>query len=143
MRMCIRWLQRATGTPVSLAGLENLPPEGQAFVLVANHSSYLDVYALSSTTEGFSIACIEAMACGVPVLCTTSTGGADFIAHGQDGLVVAPGSTSAIHEQFVWALSHRDQLFQMGQAARRKAELHSWAEYRRKFFAAYTSAIRP
>ena len=47
MRTCIAGLQRATGTPLLVNGLENLPPEGQPFVLVANHSSYLDVYALT------------------------------------------------------------------------------------------------
>ena len=48
MRICIRWLQRATGTRVSLEGLDNLPPGGQPFVLVANHCSYLDVYVLTA-----------------------------------------------------------------------------------------------
>jgi 1-acyl-sn-glycerol-3-phosphate acyltransferase len=48
MRSGIRWLQRASGTPVSVSGLENLPPMGQPFVLVANHSSYLDVYVLTA-----------------------------------------------------------------------------------------------
>jgi len=48
MRACIRLLRRATRTPVSVHGLENLPPEGQPFVLAANHSSYLDVYVLTA-----------------------------------------------------------------------------------------------
>ncbi|MCX7109861.1 MAG: AMP-binding protein [Proteobacteria bacterium] len=48
MRIGIRWLQMATGTPILVGGLDELPPEGQAFVLVANHSSYLDVYALTA-----------------------------------------------------------------------------------------------
>jgi glycosyltransferase involved in cell wall biosynthesis len=100
-----------------------------------------DLVALPSIAEGFGLVILEAMACGVPVLCTTSTGGADFIQHRQNGLLIEPGSTEAIQRELEWALTHRDELFQMGQAARREAEKHTWAEYRRKFFAAYCSAI--
>jgi glycosyltransferase involved in cell wall biosynthesis len=97
--------------------------------------------ALPSIAEGFGLVILEAMACGVPVLCTTSTGGANFIAHRQNGLLIAPGSVAAIEQELAWALTHRDELFQIGQAARVEAEKHTWAEYRRKFFAAYCSAI--
>jgi glycosyltransferase involved in cell wall biosynthesis len=48
----------------------------------------LDVYALSSTTEGFSIACIEAMAAGVPVVATRSGGPEEIIEDGHSGLLV-------------------------------------------------------
>jgi glycosyltransferase involved in cell wall biosynthesis len=100
-----------------------------------------DLVALPSIAEGFGLVILEAMACGVPVLCTTSTGGADFIVHRKNGLLIAPGSSAAIEQELVWALTHRDELFQMGQSARREAEKHTWAAYRRKFFAAYCSAI--
>jgi glycosyltransferase involved in cell wall biosynthesis len=100
-----------------------------------------DLVALPSIAEGFGLVILEAMACGVPVLCTTSTGGADFIKHRQNGLLIEAGSAEAIHQELDWALTHRDELFQIGQAARVEAEKHTWAEYRRKFFAAYCSAI--
>jgi glycosyltransferase involved in cell wall biosynthesis len=100
-----------------------------------------DLVALPSIAEGFGLVILEAMACGVPVLCTTSTGGADFIVHRQNGLLIEPGSTLAIEHELVWALTHRDELFEIGQAARQEAEKHTWAEYRRKFFAAYCSAL--
>lgn len=48
----------------------------------------LDVYALSSSTEGFSIACIEAMACGIPVVATRSGGPQEIIEDGVSGLLV-------------------------------------------------------
>ncbi len=100
-----------------------------------------DLIALPSIAEGFGLVILEAMACGVPVLCTTSTGGADFIQHRRNGLLIAPGSAEAIHHELDWALAHRDELFQMGRAARIEAEKHTWAEYRRKFFAAYSYAV--
>jgi glycosyltransferase involved in cell wall biosynthesis len=51
----------------------------------------LDIFALSSRTEGFSIACIEAMACGIPVVATRS-GGPQQILTDTTGLLVAPGN---------------------------------------------------
>jgi glycosyltransferase involved in cell wall biosynthesis len=100
-----------------------------------------DLVALPSIAEGFGLVILEAMACGVPVLCTTSTGGADFIVHRQNGLLIEPGSTEAIQRELEWALTHRDELFQMGQAARLEAAKHTWAAYRSKFFAAYSASV--
>ena len=101
-----------------------------------------DLIALPSIAEGFGLVILEAMACGVPVLCTTSTGGADFITHRQNGLLIEPGSASAIEQELVWALTHRSELFQIGQAARVEAEKHTWAAYRRNFFAAYVPSTQ-
>lgn len=45
-RALLHVLARATGTRFLVSGLEHLPPADQAFVLVANHGSYLDSFAL-------------------------------------------------------------------------------------------------
>jgi glycosyltransferase involved in cell wall biosynthesis len=127
-----------------LRGFESVDIEikgGLSDAQLAADLKQCDLVALPSIAEGFGLVILEAMACGVPVLCTTSTGGADFIVHRQNGLLIAPGSAATIEQELVWALTHRDELFQIGQAARREAEKHTWAEYRRKFFAAYCSAI--
>lgn len=55
----------------------------------------LDVFALSSHTEGFSIACIEAMACGVPVVATRS-GGPEQILEGEAGVLVPTGDPKSL-----------------------------------------------
>jgi glycosyltransferase involved in cell wall biosynthesis len=55
----------------------------------------LDAFVLSSRTEGFSIACIEAMACGIPVIATRS-GGPEEILEGGAGILVPTDDPEAI-----------------------------------------------
>ncbi len=52
MRKCCQLLAKATATPIKLHGLEHLPTDGRPYVLVSNHSSYLDGYVLVAMLRG-------------------------------------------------------------------------------------------
>ncbi len=67
----------------------------------------LDVFVLSSDTEGFSIACIEAMACGVPVVATRS-GGPEQILEGKAGLLVPTADPAALALAVAQLLSSKE-----------------------------------
>lgn len=58
--------------------------------------SGLDLFALSSSSEGFSIATIEAQAAGLPVVATRSGGPEEIITHGKTGLLVPTNDPPAI-----------------------------------------------
>lgn len=62
---------------------------------VARVLNSLDVFVISSSTEGFSIACIEAMACGVPIVATRSGGPEQILAEGT-GVLVPTGEPAAL-----------------------------------------------
>jgi glycosyltransferase involved in cell wall biosynthesis len=48
----------------------------------------LDVFVLSSRSEGFSIATVEAMAAGLPVIATRSGGPEEIVEHEHTGILV-------------------------------------------------------
>ncbi|MDH5392506.1 MAG: AMP-binding protein [Gammaproteobacteria bacterium] len=48
MAFCSRLLAKMTAIQVIVDGLENIPPKNKAYVLVANHASYIDSYVLSA-----------------------------------------------------------------------------------------------
>ncbi len=57
--------------------------------------SAFDLFALSSATEGLPIAVIEAMAAGLPVLCTAVGGLPKVVRAGETGLLVPAGDRAA------------------------------------------------
>ena len=48
----------------------------------------LDVFVLSSVSEGFSLATVQAMACGIPVVATRSGGPEEIVSDGFNGILV-------------------------------------------------------
>jgi glycosyltransferase involved in cell wall biosynthesis len=56
----------------------------------------LDVFVVSSTDEGFSLAVAEAMAAGTPVVATRCGGPEEIIVDDESGLLVPPGSPEAL-----------------------------------------------
>ena len=55
-----------------------------------------DVFALSSRYEGFGNVLVEAMACGVPVVATSSPGTREIVGVGTDGLLVERHEPAAL-----------------------------------------------
>ena len=62
----------------------------------AEFLSNLDLFLLSSTSEGFSIATIQAMASGLPVIATRSGGPEEILTQGETGWMIEPGRPEAI-----------------------------------------------
>lgn len=56
----------------------------------------LDVYVLSSRHEGMPLAVLEAMATGVPVVCTAAGAITEVLADGRNGLIVPTGDPAAL-----------------------------------------------
>lgn len=72
-----------------------------------------DVFALTSRYEGFGNVLVEAMACGVPVVATRSSGTADIVRDGVDGLLVdrhEPEAVAAALERVLGDAPFRSRL---------------------------------
>lgn len=80
-----------------------------------------DVFVLSSHTEGFSLACVEAMACGIAVIATRSGGPEDIITHGESGLLVTPGSAAELAAAITTLLNETDFRMALADGGRRRA----------------------
>ena len=81
-----------------------------------------DVFVLPSRSEGMSIALLEAMACGLPVVVTDVSGTRDVVEDGVNGLVVPPENEKLLADAIGQLLTNKDIALRMGQQARRTIE---------------------
>jgi len=77
-----------------------------------------DVFVLSSSTEGMSIALLEAMAAACPIVVTAVGGNTELIQHEVTGLVVPPDDATALRTAIERLLTDRVLANRLGTAAR-------------------------
>ena len=87
----------------------------------AGFLSNLDLFLLSSISEGFSISTIQAMAANLPVIVTRSGGPEEIVTHGINGWTVSAGSPVAIAEAVVKLAGDPDLCTTLAEEGRRHA----------------------
>jgi len=94
---------------------------------VLGHFKWADVFLLPSLCEGSATVCYEAMAMGLPVICTPNAG--SVVRDGEDGFIVPVSNAEAIVEKLLQLDRDRDLLLAMSIAAAARAGYFSMESY--------------
>jgi glycosyltransferase involved in cell wall biosynthesis len=106
----------AVSRAVRFAGARPLPEMGLWY-------QACDVFVLPSSAEGLSIALLEAMACGRPVITTRPTeGDHDAVIEGENGLLVEVGDVDGLARAIELVLDRSDTAARLADAARTTIE---------------------
>jgi glycosyltransferase involved in cell wall biosynthesis len=95
-----------------------------------DHYRRADVFVFPSFFEGLALVLLEAMACGLPAIASSATGGADVLTEAS-GRLLPVGDLDALVHSLRWFNQNRSRLPAMGNAARKRAEECTWDRYRR------------
>ena len=117
------------------------PPRAHSAVLELMRQHH--VLVLPSLFEGFALVILEAMACGMAVIVTPNTGGAEIVRDGTDGFVIPIRSSEAISEKVRWMVRHRDETQQMRQSAAHRAAEYGWERFRTGILQAVAQTVGP
>ncbi len=82
----------------------------------------LDVFVLPSRTEAFPMALLEAMAAGLPSVCTAVGGVPEMVDDGVTGYLVPVGDQAALTARLTELVAEPERRARMGAAARRRLE---------------------
>lgn len=87
----------------------------------------MEVFALTSTSEGYSVALLEACASSLPIVATDVGGNREIVRHGVNGRLVPSGDTAAIATALIALLRGGEQAAAMGRAG------YAWAQAEASF----------
>jgi len=101
-----------------------------------------DVFVIASIEEGFGMVIPQALACGLPVICTANCGGEDLVRDGVNGFVVPIRDPEALAERLAALRDDPNRLAEMKRAAVESvAHGHSWREYGLAIAAHYRALV--
>lgn len=100
--------------------------------------SQCSVFCLASIEEGLAMVQPQAMACGLPIIHTTNTGGEDIVRDGIDGFCVPIRDVEALKEKILFLYENPEKQHEMGRNALEQAlKALSWENYGEKMINTY------
>ena len=101
----------------------------------------ISVYCQCSSSEGYGIETIEAMAHGRPVIVSSGAGSADAVTDGVDGFIVRPRDPQAILEKLELFYQNPTKVAEMGAMAREKAKKYEWSVIEARYIQFYKGIL--
>lgn len=102
-----------------------------------------DIFVQCSIEEGLAMVQAQAMACGLPVICTENTGGAEIVDDGINGFIIPIRNTKILKDRILKLYNNPDKLKNMSSNAHQKAKYElSWKNYGDKVLKKYKKLIK-
>ncbi|MFO5493475.1 MAG: glycosyltransferase family 4 protein [Cuspidothrix sp.] len=104
--------------------------------------SQCSVFCIASIEEGLAMVQPQAIACGLPVIHTTNTGGEDIVRDGVDGFCVPIRDVEALKAKILYFYENPDKRDEMGNNALKQAKISlSWDDYGEKVINVYSKLL--
>lgn len=100
------------------------------------------LFVSSSLEEGLAMVQVQAMACGLPIICTTNSGGAEIVDEGINGYVCPIRNINYLKDKIKYFYDNRDQLRIFGNNSYKMARNKlSWDKYSENVYTEYKKLI--
>lgn len=93
---------------------------------IAAHYAAADIFVLPSFNEGMSVATLEAMASGLPLVVTRTGGTTELVVEGVNGFTFSWGDVDGLVSHLRVLARDRDLIKRMGAASRQRAGMFTW-----------------
>ena len=102
-----------------------------------------DLFVLCSIEEGLAMVQAQAMACGLPVICTENTGGAEIVDDDINGYIIPIRNIEILKDKIKTLYNDRSKLKKMSKSAHLKANTKlSWETYGVKMIKVYQDLLQ-
>jgi glycosyltransferase involved in cell wall biosynthesis len=110
---------------------ENITAHGRVpHEMVREAMRRASVLVLPSVCDGFGMVVTEAMAQGIPVICSANAGASQLVVEGVNGFVVPAADPDQLGKRLIWCIEHPRELHAMGRSAVDTARHWTWADFR-------------
>ena len=100
------------------------------------------LFVTTSLEEGLAMVQPQAMACGLPIICTTNSGGAEIVDEGTNGFICPIRDVDYLKNKISFFYYNRDKLKNFSENSYKKArEVLSWDNYSQKVYEEYKKLI--
>lgn len=96
---------------------------------LVNYYNKATVFVFPSLDEGMALVQLEAMACGLPIICTTNSGGDSAITNGTEGFILPIRDSILIAEKVTYLYNNPIILKKMSLDAHKTAQEFTWDRY--------------
>ena len=97
------------------------------------------LYIHTARYEPFGLVILEAMAAGLPVVCTDGGGNRDLIRNGENGFILDTENPEELADKIEYLLTNAEQRIRMGSNAQRFAQDYDIQAYAERLIAIYTA----